>query len=152
MRDIVVVVAADIVAVIVVVVVVVVVLVVDDDVCEDVTQHFRYSRPRSNFNKLLLPKELVASYKLMKMITMIPRTRTCTEGQKVGRGGGGGGGTVGYKVGVAIRRQAGGKGGGTGGGGKTGDRVIAVAGCRAVLVATGAHNGCRAREGRWRWR
>lgn len=48
---------------------------------------------------------------------------------------------------MAIRRQVGGKGGGTGGG-RTGDNVIVAAGCRAVPV--GAHNGCRAREGRWR--
>ena len=48
---------------------------------------------------------------------------------------------------MAIRTQVGGKGGGTGGG-KTGESVIAAAGCRAVPV--GAHNGCRAREGRWR--
>lgn len=49
-----------------------------------------------------------------------------------------------------MRRQVGGgRGGGTGGGGRTGDSVIAAAaGCRAVPV--GAHNGCRAREGRWR--
>lgn len=50
--------------------------------------------------------------------------------------------------------MGGGRGGGTGGGGgRTGDNVIAVAaGCRAVPAVAGAHNGCRASEGRWRWR
>lgn len=56
---------------------------------------------------------------------------------------------------MAIRRHVGGgRGGGTGGGGgRTGDSVIVVAaGCSAVPAVAGAHNGCRASEGRWRWR
>lgn len=48
---------------------------------------------------------------------------------------------------MAIKRHVGGSGGGTGG--ITGDSVIAVAGCRAVLLV-GAQSWCRAREGRWR--